>query len=234
MTEALRHYCRNTHCRSKLRGPTDNPHRAFCCRGCHAIFHGPRCLVCGEKFRRKSGSQKVCIRKACKDNLRKFPDAYEWPKTSGTSDLPSNDKSIHLSPILRALIKPSGDISPPIWPDAAGNGWRWEAEELEHRLIDRDRKLAARIEASVGSRWRLTHPTTVPIMSAPDLKAGKRLAVSMALANLPLEDATAARVARNNAKGGTLRPRAISTESLKERFSTFDLPAWRNALEKAS
>ena len=71
------------------------------------------------------------------------------------------------------------------WCDGGGNGWRWEADEFEHQLFNREGKLAARIEATVGPRWRLTHPTTIPVLSAPGLRAGKRLAISMALANLP-------------------------------------------------
>jgi hypothetical protein len=42
----LRHYCRNPRCRSKLPSPTDNHHRAFCCKGCHSSFYLKRCIVC--------------------------------------------------------------------------------------------------------------------------------------------------------------------------------------------
>jgi hypothetical protein len=31
-----RHYCRNTHRRSKLKAPVENEHHAFCTPGCHA------------------------------------------------------------------------------------------------------------------------------------------------------------------------------------------------------
>jgi hypothetical protein len=39
MTEALRHHCRYD--RAKLSEPTDNPRRAFCCRGCFNRFYRP-------------------------------------------------------------------------------------------------------------------------------------------------------------------------------------------------
>jgi hypothetical protein len=87
------------------------------------------------------------------------------------------------------------------WRDADGRGWFWESEPdgLEYHLVNRDGKLAARIEASVGARWRLTHPMTIPVLVAPNLDAGKRLAISMALANLPLDAAIAAKAERFNA-----------------------------------
>jgi hypothetical protein len=45
-TEKLRHYCRNPHCRMKLKAPVENDHAAFCCRGCFTRFYRRRCLVC--------------------------------------------------------------------------------------------------------------------------------------------------------------------------------------------
>jgi hypothetical protein len=33
----IRHYCRNTHCRSKLKAPVENEHHAFCAAGCYDI-----------------------------------------------------------------------------------------------------------------------------------------------------------------------------------------------------
>jgi hypothetical protein len=94
-----------------------------------------------------------------------------------------------------------------------GCGWRWEGDEFEYRLIDRDGELAARIEAEVGTRWRLTHPRTSTVLSAPDLESGRRLAVSLALANLPLERETAAKVERVNAKAAppAMRERSVVT-----------------------
>src|SRR6266576_3403052 len=46
MTDALRHYCRNSRCRTKLREPVENEHAAFCCRGCFEQFYRSRCAVC--------------------------------------------------------------------------------------------------------------------------------------------------------------------------------------------
>jgi hypothetical protein len=36
----VRHFCRNPRCRAKMRTPVENPHAAFCCRGCFKQFYG--------------------------------------------------------------------------------------------------------------------------------------------------------------------------------------------------
>ena len=86
MTAPLRHHCRNTHCRSKLKEPTDNQRRAFCCRGCHTIFHNSRCLVCERDISRDpvTGEARTVGRKrqfcgrTCKAEARQFPHLYGW------------------------------------------------------------------------------------------------------------------------------------------------------------
>ncbi len=80
MTDALRHYCRNSRCRTKLREPVENEHAAFCCRGCFEQFYRSRCAVCerdlsrdpmtGEELGRKFCGQK------CQREHRRFPRVY--------------------------------------------------------------------------------------------------------------------------------------------------------------
>jgi hypothetical protein len=187
MTISLRHQCR--YCRSKLSEPTDNMRRAFCCRGCFQSYFRSRCVVCEGAIRRKRESQKTCIGVRCKRELSRFKLVYSWPErlglghpSGGAFEASKTLDSIGSESPISALPR-----SPMSWRDLAGNGWCWEADldGLEHRLFNREGKLAARIEASVGTRWRLAYPTTIPIQSAPDLEAGKPLATSTALANLP-------------------------------------------------
>jgi hypothetical protein len=47
-TQKLRHFCRNTRCRMKLREPVGSEREAFCCRGCYESFYLRRCRVCGK------------------------------------------------------------------------------------------------------------------------------------------------------------------------------------------
>src|SRR5262249_44721092 len=89
VTIGLRHRCRL--CRTKLKEPTDNLRRAFCCRGCFQSFYRSRCVVCADPIRRKNEQQKTCIKKACKDELRRFPLAFAWQKTG---NIPSDNKRL--------------------------------------------------------------------------------------------------------------------------------------------
>jgi hypothetical protein len=86
MTLALRHQCRK--CRTKLNEPTDNPRRAFCCRGCFNSFYRSRCVVCEGSFRRKNEQQRTCVDVGCKAEIRRFPLAYSWPEKRETGNTP--------------------------------------------------------------------------------------------------------------------------------------------------
>ena len=79
-------------------------------------------------------------------------------------------------------------------------GWYWESEDLgEHRLFSRSGDLAARLNEP-GGKWVLTWPRVFPVQQADTEDAGKRLAISTALAALPPDPVTAARLARANTK----------------------------------
>ena len=86
------------------------------------------------------------------------------------------------------------------WRDKAGRGSYWESEDLgEHRLFSRSGDLAARLNER-GGKWVLTWPRVFPVQQADTEDAGKRLAISAALAALPPDPVTAARLARANTK----------------------------------
>ena len=72
--DVLRHYCRNPRCRSKLSDPVENPREAFCCRGCYRQFYRSRCLMCERTMERKTGNQRLCGRRKCKNAFR----ASDW------------------------------------------------------------------------------------------------------------------------------------------------------------
>jgi hypothetical protein len=73
----------------------------------------------------------------------------------------------------------------------------WVAREDEYRLLDRDGKLVAGfVPAQTG--YRIFHPWTGRLERADTLEDAKRLAISLALANLPLEPGLAARLAKIN------------------------------------
>ena len=210
-TPKLRHMCRNPHCRSKLPVPVENEHHAFCTRGCHAVFYRTRCQVCEESIRRKNERQLTCFGHKCKSERRRFPDAYSWPeyKTNETGHfLPPNDERRPTTakassappetPILRALKQPSFGPDRPRHPCL--RMWSWGGDGVgDHSLYDGDGLTIARIVLD-GDRCVLRCPNAWPRQSWPDLERAKHGAESFALMNLPLDRATAARVARDNAK----------------------------------
>ena len=66
----LRHFCRNTKCRSKLKRPVSNKREAFCARGCHTSFYLNRCLVCEDPLQRRNKTQRVCRKSQCRNAWR--------------------------------------------------------------------------------------------------------------------------------------------------------------------
>jgi hypothetical protein len=88
MTTPLRHLCRK--CRTKLSEPTNNPRRAFCCRGCFNQHYRRRCIVCEGLLNRKREKQRTCIDVKCRAAIRRFPEAYSWPERQKTG-YPTSD-----------------------------------------------------------------------------------------------------------------------------------------------
>jgi hypothetical protein len=82
----LRHYCRNSNCRTKLPEPTANLRRAFCTRGCHAQFYRNRCLVCENELPPGRSDRKLCRRPKCRREYRQNKVLFETPKPKSGSD----------------------------------------------------------------------------------------------------------------------------------------------------
>jgi hypothetical protein len=81
MNTPLRHQCRNPKCRTKLKAPVGNEHKAFCCRGCFESFYRTKCIVCERDIstdpvtgaqRKRVGQRKFCRRK-CKAEAGPIP-----------------------------------------------------------------------------------------------------------------------------------------------------------------
>jgi hypothetical protein len=210
-TESARHRCRNPRCRMKLPAPVDNPHHAFCCRGCHEQFHRARCLVCERDIsmdpmtgtaRIRSAQRQYCGRRCQNENAR-FPHVYRpYPPQGGPHPIKrlTGSRSAHSTGIKSAT---EGDRAISGCP----RGWNWvaDADCDEHRLYGRNGKLVARL-GGVGDRWYLPQPKTILIQSAADLEAAKRLATSMVLAALPLDPTAAAQIARAHSKPHPMGP----------------------------
>jgi hypothetical protein len=196
---AVRHYCRFD--RTKLSEPTDNPKRAFCCRGCFNSFYRSRCVVCESPIRRKNERQKTCIDVRCKADLQQFPLAYSWPEKRLPPSYPSA-KSVSPSKNIDFIGLETGDrvVRGPVSYRCLSH-WYWENDlDVEWRLFtDRD-QLAARINLR-SNVWTLTWPRTIGVQSRPMLEDAKQLAISIAVNNL-IDAKTTARLARANTLEG--------------------------------
>jgi hypothetical protein len=87
---AMRHYCRNPKCRSKLKTPVCNPREAFCARGCHSSFYRKRCLICEGTFERKTERQLICGKRRCRNALQARSALGRYQGSQGVVITPEN------------------------------------------------------------------------------------------------------------------------------------------------
>ena len=154
-----------------------------------ALFYRHRCLVCEDAMRRKRDDQRFKNgHKTCQNKYRRFPHVFDYPGVN-----PGHPAGVAMSASQTldssgSKVAVGGDLPRKMfWRDKAGRGWCWESEDLgEHRLFSRPGDLAARLNER-GGKWMLTWPRVFPVQQAED--AGKRLAVSAALAALPPDPA---------------------------------------------
>jgi hypothetical protein len=176
---------------------------------------------------RRGPKRILCRKNDCRLEYRRRPDLYNWsarispeePKLRENT-VPGRAKGYHPT----ASGKISSEV-PVKWAFKSGTkrgGWRWEvsykrwqvrrddweehrehyqeregdwvAREDEYRLLDRDGKLVAGFVPD-QTGYRIFHPRTGRLQRAED---AKRLAISLALANLPLEPGLAERLANIN------------------------------------
>jgi hypothetical protein len=206
----LRHYCRNSNCRTKLPEPTANLRRAFCTRGCHAQFYRNRCLVCENELPTGRSDRKLCRRPKCRWKYRQNKMLFEPPKPKSGSDT----ARAHLAPkspaktgtFLRGLD---------------GRAWRFEEDAGKWWLYDREGQVAVVFQRE-GSRFVIIKPHIVPEQSAATLEDAYRLAETIALWTLPLDPDTASRlraanklerVRRQTAWGRPNIPDAVESEA---------------------
>src|SRR5262249_50094806 len=126
--------CRNQRCRMKLPTPTDNPHKAFCTRGCFEGFYRTRCRVC-EADLRKTGKRGDEQRRFCRPPNRCKAEAQKWPEKYAFGMLPSlppverpnNVRNAHSTGLKIGI---AGDRP----SHRALRGWTWRSDKLEHEL----------------------------------------------------------------------------------------------------
>jgi hypothetical protein len=137
--QPVRHRCRNVRCGAKLKVPTDNPRRAFCCDGCVESYFRSRCLVCERPFHRARGAEhrRFC-RARCRVEFNRHPERFSAHPSHASSLLRGPSKTPIKDPGFRA--PKSGR------PFAQIAGPKLSLRSLELASIPLDPEPAARLE----------------------------------------------------------------------------------------
>lgn len=181
----VRHYCRNQHCRSRLKEPVENPHRAFCCKGCFESFYLRRCRVCERDLRQtgKGGQQRFYCRPPhkCASEARKWPERYDWALGHGLRS--HGSESVDKTGIKFGLSghRPSFH--------ALRHWWWGNPVDGDLSLYDEEGFRLARLVFEDGE-YRLRAPITWPRLSWPDLYQARHGAESVVVNALLTRGAT--------------------------------------------
>jgi hypothetical protein len=180
--QELRTYCRNTHCRSKLKTPVSNPREAFCAKGCHGAFYLKRCRVCDGAIEQGRGRRRLICRKAkCRSAFRANSGMGRY-HVAGLQKTPS--ETIDFIDSKQPLRSGRGWFivaGPELTPDQLhcatipdGPNGRWEdgfhqRVEAQNKDLLREHFRVARVKpantiiGAVVSRWEPCSPAS-PIM----------------------------------------------------------------------
>ena len=167
-------------------------------RGCHESFHLKRCVVCeADKPPRSTARRKLCRRPKCEARYRQNRGLYAFSGSGSgrTANVVRNlDKSGIKSDAFgdRASSLPPDEVRPPFW-----RGWHFSCTGKQWWLYDRDGR-AAVVFQQEGERYVIIKPHCIPEPSAPTLDEAFRLAKTVVLWSLPLDQAAAARLKTGN------------------------------------
>jgi hypothetical protein len=162
-----RHRCRQ--CRGKLSTPTEIPQRAFCTRFCFDSFYRHRCRVCEEPIRRRAEHQKVCIRRNCKNELRRYPHLYQLRfGTQGSRNVATPLKSADKTGTKNALASNRARIVAPAhvldvelardWPTTvSSDGVAIEVGRLRHVALRNAKAVIEQEVKDVDEGGKQTH-----------------------------------------------------------------------------
>jgi hypothetical protein len=179
MTDAaLRHYCRNQRCRSKLKEPTDSLPNAFWTRGCLTSFYRTRCLVCerptdgplpdGSARSARTERRRLCGRRQCAADFRRdrahFLGRWHIPSDSTnalkTSVKPASFWRVVAGPPLSPVSLRLATL--PLSPHLAAEQDRQQQQyEDHHRKLRRAARRAARLAEAQAAIQRHHPPVNI-------------------------------------------------------------------------
>ena len=142
-----------------------NVHAAFCTRGCWQQFHRHRCVVCERSFKRTVENKRLCERRVCRSELKKWPALYlPFQPKAANLDKPGTSEAIEAAPLpcignVQADAKNPHELRTKTRTKSLRGGcWAEPAKKepedvIERRFLhDRGGHLAARI-VQEGDGW---------------------------------------------------------------------------------
>ena len=173
----VRHRCRNPRCRMKLKAPVDNPHKAFCTKGCYDSFYLKRCVVCEKEKPSGRSDRKFCRRPKCRTEYHKNPglfgetastitlrtDSSKSADSTGTKtgDLDGRPWRVVAGPTISAGTYHCATV--PLDPTkraAAANDW----DRIRSEIAWNERRPHSPVDVTTHSRWQ---PSWQPQWSSP-------------------------------------------------------------------
>jgi hypothetical protein len=153
--------------------PVENPHAAFCCRGCWQQYHRKHCCVCERPIEqpRQGSERRRCNRRNCRLELRKWPAVY----------LPFGPDIEKRKVDVRSARKTALELPHSL------RRWSWQklpGEDQDFELLDAKGKVVAAIRQE-GERWWVARPRCIPQPPLEELDAARARALRMALVALP-------------------------------------------------
>lgn len=142
-----RQLCRN--CKDKLKHSTEVAHKAFCTVGCYHQFFRHRCVVCETSMERHKEHQRICGRKACRQQLRAFPMRFTPPMARSAIGVIKGDRNLDG---MRAQMP---------WRERPST-WFWVAGPEPSKinlLIPIDPDTDRRVRAFNRAVWEAPNPT---------------------------------------------------------------------------
>jgi hypothetical protein len=156
----------------------DNPHAAFCTKGCWLQYHRSRCVVCEGEFKRKpkADHQLCCGRRKCASEFRSWPRVYN-PFGVGTGRDVKSARSRGRSARKTAFELPH-----------SLRRWSWlrmPGEDEDYELLNAAGKMVARIRQE-GEQWWVARPRCcTPEPPLETLDEARKRAVSLVLMAMP-------------------------------------------------
>ena len=137
--KALRHRCRNPHCRMKLPEPVENEHHAFCTRACYESFYLTRCRVCERDLRKRdkeTGKPRLVQAgrlycrppNKCRLEASKHVSRYDWGGGSAPQSTPL--RSGHSTGLKTGIRGPRRILDIEVWAKRSMRHGEWSSLRL--------------------------------------------------------------------------------------------------------